>query len=83
VSAKVVLLRPYVSSAKLRGMARERRIAAMWALLAGRMRRRRRFLVQAEELESEASRAEHWENECELTRLAVDRILAVARREGA
>lgn len=83
----LVLLRPYVSSAKLRAMAEERWRAAVLALVRGQVRRYRRFLKQSQELDREASRAAHWEAEVESTRRAVARLLEKAieatQREGA
>lgn len=84
--SNVVLLRPYVPSGTLRAMARERRAAAVLALVGGkrsRYREWRLFRKQAEELEEQASKAEHWEAECELTRQAAGRILEKAERSGA
>lgn len=83
----VVLLRPYVASKTLRAMAAERRRVAVLALVRGKNRRYRRYLEQAFELDAEAARAEHWENEVELTRRAVagilEKALEAAQREGA
>lgn len=87
MTATVHLLRPFVPSKTLRAMAAERRRSAVEALVRGKLKRARRFFEQTFELEAEASRSEHWENEVEATRRAVAQILEKAlevhQREGA
>ena len=40
-----------------------------------------RYLKQARELEEQAAKSEHWENECELTRRAAARLLDAAKKD--
>lgn len=84
--SNVTVLRPYAPSKTLRQMERARVAEAVGLLLDGDRDGWSRLKEDANRIGEEAARAERWESECELSRQAAARILAMAleltEREG-
>lgn len=72
---KVVLLRPFPLAKTLRALSRDRHRQAVERLLDGDRDGWSVLRKDAERIDREASAAERWEAECELTRAATEAIL--------